>query len=267
MNEKFLPIGTICTLKGINKKIMISGFFGTSYVGKIKMYDYIGVEYPEGMLSQKTYTFNHSDIVEVNFMGYLEEEHKILNSNLLNNNVSDEPIKESNLLSNFKFDENGVVIFDGSVPLDDTKQEPENKTISNPFNQIYQKQETKETPKQGFSQFKFDENGVVIAEEQVSTGGFKFDENGVVIADNTVAETNNSQFKFDENGVVISDGNDTIESSISSPQFKFDENGVVISDGNDTIQNNIEPQFQFDKNGMVVQDGNENYYDNPVVIE
>lgn len=206
MKERFLPIGTICSLRGINKKIMISGYFGISYRGKLKMYDYTGVEYPEGLLLQnRTYSFNHTDIEKIEFVGFESEEYTILNNNLLNNNVSTEPVEKTNLMSNFKFDENGVVIFDGSVKVEEVVETKKN--TSNPFNQIYMKQEPRVEDKKGFGQFKFDENGVVIAEETESFGGFKFDENGVVIMDNTIESKieDNSQFKFDENGVVISE--------------------------------------------------------------
>lgn len=230
MKEKFLPIGTICTLKGVNKKIMIAGFFGVSYKGKLCMYDYSGVEYPEGLLLQnRTYLFNHSNIEKIEFVGYESEEHTILNNNLSNNHVSKEPIQTTELTSNFKFDENGVVIFDGSV--EETVEEKK-ENIANPFNQIYmKKEENKEkTESKGFGQFKFDENGIVIAEvENSNVSGFKFDENGVVISDETVSsEDTSSGFKFDENGVVISDG--TVSSVDTSSGFKFDENGIVIAE-------------------------------------
>lgn len=248
MNERFLPIGTICTLNGVNKKIMITGFFGVSYKGMVKMYDYVGYEYPEGMLLQnRSYLFNHENIVEVNFMGYISSEHEILKNNLLKNNVSEEKVESNGIFTNFKFDENGVVIFDGSVK-ETPKTEEEPKNATNPFNEIYKKPvENKEkNNKEIFSKFKFDKNGVVIAEEQSSNAsGFKFDENGFVIADNTVktkdtkstniqSEDNVSKesgFKFDENGMVISDETVNVSNNIPNTQYQFDENGVVIGEG------------------------------------
>ena len=50
MIDKYLPIGTVCTLKGNNKKVMVIGFFSVEYNGNIKMYDYQGCSYPEGIL-------------------------------------------------------------------------------------------------------------------------------------------------------------------------------------------------------------------------
>ena len=41
------------------------------------MYDYISVPYPEGYISQEyTYAFNHSDIIDIIFRGYEDEEEK-----------------------------------------------------------------------------------------------------------------------------------------------------------------------------------------------
>ena len=41
------------------------------------MYDYIGVPYPEGYISQEyTYVFNHSDIIDIIFRGYEDGEEK-----------------------------------------------------------------------------------------------------------------------------------------------------------------------------------------------
>lgn len=256
MKEKFLPIGTVCSLKGINKKIMITGFFGVSYNGMVKMYDYVGYEYPEGMLLQnRSYLFNHGNIEKIEFLGYETEEHKIMNNNLLKKNTAEEKVEANGVFSNFKFDENGVVIFDGTVESMPKAETVEEKKVTNPFNEIYQKPtETKQSDDQTiFNRFKFDANGVVIAEVQSSeVSGFKFDENGVVIADNTMeskADNDNSQFKFDENGVVIADG--TQDVSALESEFKFDENGVVIADG---IQSGSlsEPGFKFDENGVVI---------------
>ncbi len=240
MKEKYLPIGSVCTLKGINKKIMITGFFGVSYNGTVKMYDYVGYEYPEGMLLQnRSYLFNHYNIESIDFMGYETEAHQIMNNNLLKKNTSPKKVEANGVFSNFKFDENGVVIFDGSVQ-ETTPQVEEKKDTPNPFNEIYKKNtEEKKEDNTIFNQFKFDENGVVIAEEQPSSvSGFKFDENGVVIADDTITDTPSSEFQFDENGVVVGETTNTVSDNNSNVQFEekpvsnyqFDENGVVVAE-------------------------------------
>lgn len=73
------PNGTIVLLEGGNKKLMIYGRkqLVTENEGEEsgKQYDYIGVPYPEGYISPEyTYVFNHSDIVEVVFRGFENEE-------------------------------------------------------------------------------------------------------------------------------------------------------------------------------------------------
>lgn len=80
--EKLLPNGSIVLLKGGNKKLMIYGrkqIILEDGTGELpeegKMYDYIGVFYPEGYISPEyTFAFNHADIQEVIFTGYTNEE-------------------------------------------------------------------------------------------------------------------------------------------------------------------------------------------------
>ena len=68
MKEKYLPIGTIVTLKGATKPIMIMGFCPMSKDKKI--YDYSACTYPEGLLSaERALAFNHNQIAEINHMG------------------------------------------------------------------------------------------------------------------------------------------------------------------------------------------------------
>ena len=74
MKEKFLPIGTICTLKNKNKKIIIVGYFSIKYNGDAVIYDYSGLDYPAGLLSNSFYHFNHSDINSIDYLGYESEE-------------------------------------------------------------------------------------------------------------------------------------------------------------------------------------------------
>ena len=67
IKERFLPIGTVCLLKGGNKKVMIISYliFSTGN-DKKAMYDYGACQFPEGVLDSKTgIGFNHSDIEKV----------------------------------------------------------------------------------------------------------------------------------------------------------------------------------------------------------
>ena len=68
-------------MEGGNKKLMIYGRKQltldeeTQEFEDGKMFDYIGVPYPEGYIDQAyTYVFNHTDITEVVFKGYENEE-------------------------------------------------------------------------------------------------------------------------------------------------------------------------------------------------
>ncbi len=75
MKEKYLPIGTVVTLKGATKKIMIMGYCPMSKDNKV--FDYSACTYPEGLISaEKTLAFNHNQISEINFMGMESEEQK-----------------------------------------------------------------------------------------------------------------------------------------------------------------------------------------------
>ncbi|MBP1971415.1 hypothetical protein J2Z83_003554 [Virgibacillus natechei] len=85
--ETLLPNGTIVLLKGGNKRLMIYGrkqlVTGEEEdiqtqgeeISEQTMYDYIGVPYPEGYISQEyTYAFSHSDIIDIIFRGYEDQE-------------------------------------------------------------------------------------------------------------------------------------------------------------------------------------------------
>lgn len=78
MNDvrQLLPIGSVVKLKGAVKHLMIFGLRQTD-VKTNKEYDYIGVMYPEGNISEELrFMFDHEDIVEVAHKGYETEEHK-----------------------------------------------------------------------------------------------------------------------------------------------------------------------------------------------
>lgn len=78
MREALLPNGSIILLKGGNLKLMIYGrkqTLVTEDERNGKMFDYLGVPYPEGFISPEyTYVFNHKDISEVVFKGFVNEE-------------------------------------------------------------------------------------------------------------------------------------------------------------------------------------------------
>lgn len=228
MNNKFLPIGTICTLKGKNKKIMIAGFYSVQFNGNLKINDYYGYVYPEGLLLPESIcTFNHSDIESINFMGYENDDHKKLNQllgGLTSNPVTNDNenykkddwvLASSQSYSKLLFDENGVVVL--AEPVVSNKTDNVNNNI------------------------KFDENGIVVSvEEKNVENPFYKDYNSA--SNNSSNENDNSifeKYKFDENGILIEEKveekNDEIESSHpinlsnATPQYKFDENGILVA--------------------------------------
>jgi|SRR5699024_94936 len=93
--KNFLPNGSVVLLTEGTKKLMIYGRKQLLVEGidseneqiNDLMFDYIGVPYPEGYISQEyTYVFNHSDIDEVIFKGFIDDEEEAL-QNVLHDNV------------------------------------------------------------------------------------------------------------------------------------------------------------------------------------
>ena len=69
MVKDLLPIGSIVLLKNAKKRVMIYGIKQTSQENK--EYDYIGVFYPEGNISEEyQFLFNHEDIAKTFFRGF-----------------------------------------------------------------------------------------------------------------------------------------------------------------------------------------------------
>ncbi len=216
MEEKYLPIGTVCTIKNSNKKVMIMSYFSIEYNNSAVMYDYKGCVYPEGLLlPSQAVSFNHDDIVSVDFLGYKNNDFEVFNNNLNRKNETAPVETDQAVIKNFQFDENGVVIFDPTVPQKETVEPIKEEKIENPF------QVTETVTKEANT------------ENNVFNGKYKFDENGVVIEDNNVTtNTNASAYTFDENGFVVSDN--TVAKKEETPstdtKYKFDENGVVIGE-------------------------------------
>lgn len=85
--QRLIPLGSIVTLKGGSKKIMIIGRYQKAKDSQ-KDYDYAAVYYPEGMIdNQQFFLFQHQDIETIYFVGYQDlEEVDFLNkvANYLN---------------------------------------------------------------------------------------------------------------------------------------------------------------------------------------
>lgn len=75
MKEKYLPIGTVLTLNGGTKRVMIIGY--CPMAGENQVFDYSACTFPEGVITtDKTLAFNHDQIKEINFMGLEDAEYQ-----------------------------------------------------------------------------------------------------------------------------------------------------------------------------------------------
>lgn len=75
--KRLLPIGSVVLLKNGIKKLMVIGLVPYDKDSPDKIYDYIGVLYPEGFLGDETnFLFQHEDINDVIFEGYDNPERK-----------------------------------------------------------------------------------------------------------------------------------------------------------------------------------------------
>lgn len=102
IREKYLPVGSVCLLKGASKKLMISGFCAVDSEEPDKIYDYSGCMYPEGFLkSDQTALFNHDQIEKVYHIGYVDEEEVAFKKDLLalvneyNSKNADSPVGQT----------------------------------------------------------------------------------------------------------------------------------------------------------------------------
>ncbi len=72
--KKFLPLGTVVTLKEGKKRLMIVGRL-QNQVGKNIVYDYSAVLWPEGAIdSRHFYLFNHEDVHCLYYIGLQDVE-------------------------------------------------------------------------------------------------------------------------------------------------------------------------------------------------
>ena len=76
--NNLLPIGTVVSLKGAEKRLMIFGIKQMDANNQEQEYDYIGVIYPEGHLgANMQFLFNHEDIESIFHLGYEDIERQI----------------------------------------------------------------------------------------------------------------------------------------------------------------------------------------------
>ena len=78
--NKYLPIGSVCSIKDFNMDVMIVGYCFKK--GNIK-YDYIGVTHPAGLITEKNFVgFDIENIEKVLFKGYETEKSNSFIENL-----------------------------------------------------------------------------------------------------------------------------------------------------------------------------------------
>lgn len=248
MKEKYLPIGTICILKGRNRKYMIVGFYSLEYLGNVKMYDYIAYPYPEGkLLESQAISFNHYDIINIDFMGYTTDEYNEFNRKLLEPSFKDNKAVTRDILKNIQFDENGVVIYEELSEYNSRKynQNKDNdntnvvKNISNnnytfDANGIVQIDNSFENIENPFIKDFSKETSIKIENKEPQIiNGLKFDSNGNVIEDNSTdfSNANNTHYEnFETSSLELNEDEASLNSNneLDKPKYKFDENGMII---------------------------------------
>ena len=92
---KYLPIGTVVTLEGHSKKLMITGYL--AFLPNVTdAFDYNGVLYPEGLVDpRRIIVFGHSDIERVHYTGYKTKEWEELVRKLIMIKIDDKFMKKN----------------------------------------------------------------------------------------------------------------------------------------------------------------------------
>ncbi len=77
-NKDLLPVGSIATFKGSDKKMMIIGFGAVGDKDPNVVYDYYACMYPEGIMDveETVYAFNRKDVKKIFYTGYMDDENK-----------------------------------------------------------------------------------------------------------------------------------------------------------------------------------------------
>lgn len=92
----FLPVGSVIILRGNVRKLIIIARGVMSSLDDTSIYfDYAGVLYPDGLISDRLLYFNHSDIMKVVFKGFSDEDEILMKDNI-NHWIMDTHIKKGN---------------------------------------------------------------------------------------------------------------------------------------------------------------------------
>ncbi|MBC1973931.1 DUF4176 domain-containing protein [Listeria booriae] len=79
----FLPLGSICIVKGNTKKVMIIARGLATVIQQETVYfDYGACLYPEGMMGDSLLYFNKEDIAKVVHNGFEDEDNELMLDNL-----------------------------------------------------------------------------------------------------------------------------------------------------------------------------------------
>ncbi len=215
MKDKYLPIGSIVDIHDTNKSVMIVGYYAIKYQNVVKMYDYMGVSYPEGTLLDGTFAFNHEDIIKVLFEGYRNASFDVLNKNMLNQN--DQNTNEFNKNDNFvnvKYDDNGVVAYEeycDSKSVAELVQLLKNRSVKNPF-------ETADTIDVAPSAVPVIEQGTT--EESADSKA--------AIDKQNIEDNLNIALEKEEEQKDAAEEMETVK--IEIPNYKFTEDGIIFND-------------------------------------
>lgn len=212
--NKYLPIGSIVELKNNDKKFMITGYFSLECDDSIKIYDYVGYLYPEGLLlKNNNYSFNHEEIVKVIFNGYVSDEYNVLIANLLDkisnfNNAKEESQSENDLLLH-DINDNNLAI--DNIKLDDLNDISLNEhTVDIPKTDDDELQHTKLF-------YEFDENNFVTGVKEQEEKQKDNQNSNVAERSFVPAEPTNEEGNYNE------------KQEFNIPHYTFDENGIIIN--------------------------------------
>ncbi len=215
MKDKYLPIGSIVDIHDTNKSVMIVGYYAIKYQNVVKMYDYMGVSYPEGTLLDGTFAFNHEDIIKVLFEGYRNASFDVLNKNMLNQN--DQNTNEFNKNDNFvnvKYDDNGVVAYEeycDSKSVAELVQLLKNRSVKNPF-------ETADT-------IDVAPSAVPIIEQGTTK---ESSDSKAAIDKQNIEDNLNIALEKEEEQKDAAEEMETVK--IEIPNYKFTEDGIIFND-------------------------------------
>jgi hypothetical protein len=77
--KEYLPAGSVVRLAGAERNLIIVGIIQASEDDPDTVHDYLGFPYPQGYMGpNNNYLFDETDIEEVVFRGYEDEDHEKL---------------------------------------------------------------------------------------------------------------------------------------------------------------------------------------------